>query len=415
MNGNNRENDNLNTENTSNIKENIDLKQISFDDIGSEDKTVSDEDSKNNEYKPSENIELNQSNHNKEQSNIKGTSLIKVALISTITSIVATTAITIPIINKANSNSINMVIDDSSTNNVYKAVAQKGTPSVVGITTKTVSTNNLFNIPTQSEGIGSGVIVHKKGYILTNSHVINDGKATEVSVMFSDGDSSKGKVLWHDSRLDLAVVKVPKSNLTVAELGDSDKVQVGDLAIAIGNPLGLEFNKTVTQGIISGLDRVIKTEKGDMTDLIQTDASINPGNSGGPLLNSKGQVIGINTAKASGAEGLGFSIPINVAKPIIEQVIKKGSFEKVTLGLKGIDVEMLDLSVSKGVYVVEVEDSTPAKKYGLRSGDIITSINNKDISNMSDLTKFLYNLKKGDKISISIHRNGDKQNIDVIL
>ena len=213
-----------------------------------------------------------------------------------------------------------ITIENSTTDNVYKAVAAKATPSVVGITTLTVNTNNWFNIPLESEGVGSGVIVDSRGYILTNSHVVNDGQANKVSVIFADSSSVDGEVVWNDAKLDVAIVKVQKDNLDVAELGDSDNVEVGDIAVAIGNPLGIEFSKTVTQGIISGLDRVITTENGEMDDLIQTDASINPGNSGGPLLNAKGQVIGINTAKASDAEGLGFAIPINTIKPIIEQL-----------------------------------------------------------------------------------------------
>lgn len=306
-----------------------------------------------------------------------------------------------------------ITIKDHDVDNVYKVVATKATPSVVGITTLTVNTNNFFNLPLESEGVGSGVIVDKRGYILTNSHVVSDGKATKVSVIFSDASSVDGKVLWNDAKLDLAIVKVEKSNLEVAELGDSDDVEVGDISIAIGNPLGLEFNKTVTQGIISGLGRTITTENGEMTDLMQTDASINPGNSGGPLLNSKGQVIGINTAKVSGAEGLGFSIPINVAKPIIEQVISNGDFKKVTLGVKGFDASQFELSTESGVYVIEVEDNSPAKKAGVSSGDIIIGIDNKEVKNMSDLTKSLYTYKAGDKAKIKIYKDGVEREVEV--
>ena len=318
-------------------------------------------------------------------------------------------------LNKGNSHNLNstITIKNSTTDNVYKAVAQKATPSVVGITTLTIDTNNFFNIPLESEGVGSGVIVDGKGYILTNSHVVNDGRASKVSVMFADASSVDGKVLWNDPKLDLAIVKVEKDNLDVAELGDSDAVEVGDLAIAIGNPLGLEFNKTVTQGIISGLDRVITTENGEMDDLIQTDASINPGNSGGPLLNAKGQVIGINTAKASGAEGLGFSIPINTIKPIIEQVISDGDFEKVTLGIKGVDAAQFDLSVENGVYVIAVEENSAAKKAGLSSGDIIVGLDGKKIDNMTNLTKALYKYNKGDTATLKIHKDGEEKELKV--
>ena len=203
-------------------------------------------------------------------------------------------------IGDTNQNSVSkkIVVNDSGkSQNIYHAVSDKAMPSVVGITTTTISNNNIFAIPTQSEGVGTGVIVDSKGYILTNSHVVSDGQAVDVKVLFNDGSTTQGKVLWNDAKLDLAMVKVDKTGLTAAELGDSDQVRVGDIAIAIGNPLGLEFQKSVTQGIISGLDRTIQTEKETMTGLMQTDASINPGNSGGPLLNEKGQVIGINSAK----------------------------------------------------------------------------------------------------------------------
>ena len=215
-----------------------------------------------------------------------------------------------------------IVVSSDKSTNVYQAVSEKAKPSVVGITTTTVSSDNMFSMPTESTGVGTGIIVDSNGYILTNSHVISDGKAKTVSVLFNDGSTVDGQVYWYDSQLDLAIVKVNKTGLTAAELGDSDKVQIGDISIAIGNPYGLDLAGTVTQGIISGLDRTISTEETTMTGLIQTDASINAGNSGGPLLNSSGEVIGINTAKASEGEGLGFSIPINTAKPIIESIME---------------------------------------------------------------------------------------------
>ena len=180
------------------------------------------------------------------------------------------------------------------------------------------------------------------------------------------------------------------------------------------------MSKSVTQGIISGKDRSLATTNGSsMTELLQTDASINPGNSGGPLLNEKGEVIGINTAKLSDTEGLGFAIPINTAKPIIEQIINNGDFEKVSLGIKGIDVDSikttlgLDLSVEKGVYIIEVQGKTPANVAGLRSGDVITKIDDKSIESMSDLTKALYKYGKGDTANITIFRDGEEKVISV--
>lgn len=325
-------------------------------------------------------------------------------------------------IGDTNQNSVSkkIVVNDSGkSQNIYHAVSDKAMPSVVGITTTTISNNNIFAIPTQSEGVGTGVIVDSKGYILTNSHVVSDGQAVDVKVLFNDGSTTQGKVLWNDAKLDLAMVKVDKTGLTAAELGDSDQVRVGDIAIAIGNPLGLEFQKSVTQGIISGLDRTISTEETTMTGLIQTDASINAGNSGGPLLNSSGEVIGINTAKASEGEGLGFSIPINTAKPIIESIIKNGSYEKVTLGIKGTDASTYakysnqQLSSEDGVYVSEVVSGSAAEKAGVKSGDIITKIDDTDLSVMSDLTKHLYNYTTGDSATLVVNRNGKEVKLNV--
>ena len=312
-----------------------------------------------------------------------------------------------------------IVVSSDKSTNVYQAVSEKAKPSVVGITTTTVSSDNMFSMPTESTGVGTGIIVDSNGYILTNSHVISDGKAKTVSVLFNDGSTVDGQVYWYDSQLDLAIVKVNKTGLTAAELGDSDKVKIGDISIAIGNPYGLDLAGTVTQGIISGLDRTISTEETTMTGLIQTDASINAGNSGGPLLNSRGEVIGINTAKASEGEGLGFSIPINTAKPIIESIIKNGSYEKVTLGIKGTDASTYakysnqQLSSEDGVYVSEVVSGSAAEKAGVKSGDIITKIDDTDLSVMSDLTKHLYNYTTGDSATLVVNRNGKEVKLNV--
>lgn len=321
----------------------------------------------------------------------------------------------------ATSQSININSAGKSTN-VYQAVTEKAMPSVVGITTTVMSSNNMFSIPTESEGVGTGIVVDSNGYILTNSHVISDGEAKKVNVLFNDGSSIDGNVVWYDSQLDLAVVKVNKTGLTPAELGDSDKVSIGDISIAIGNPLGLELQRTVTQGIISGLDRTIKTESATMTGLIQTDASINSGNSGGPLLNEKGQVIGINTAKTSEGESLGFAIPINQAKEIIESVIKNGSYEKVTLGIKGYDASTYaayaqsqgqKVATDEGIFVGEVVDDSPAKKAGVKAGDIIVKLGDTKLTSMSDLTKRLYEYKSGDKTTLVVNRDGKEVNLNV--
>ena len=324
-------------------------------------------------------------------------------------------------IGSGSSQSSNIVVsEDSKSQNVYQAVAKKATPSVVGITTTSVSQDNMFAIPQETQGVGTGIIVDSNGYILTNSHVVSDGDATKVNVLFSDGSDIDGKVIWYDSQMDLAMVKVDKTGLTAADLGNSDDVAVGDISIAIGNPLGLDLQKSVTQGIISGLDRTISTSQStNMTGLIQTDASINSGNSGGPLLNEKGQVIGINTAKASQGEGLGFAIPINTAKNIINEVIKDGNYEKVTLGIKGTDLETYeqavgqDLTGDSGVYVAEVTSGSSAEKAKMAAGDIIIKLGNTEITSMNDLNKALYGYSSGDKAEITVLRNGREQKLTV--
>lgn len=305
--------------------------------------------------------------------------------------------------------------DDLST---VSAVAKKAMSSVVGITT--VETQQSFFSQQDVSGVGSGVIIDSNGYILTNSHVVADGNAKELKVLFENGDQVDGAVLWSDSTIDLAIVKVEVTNLPVAALGDSDKLEVGEIAIAIGNPLGLEFQRSVTSGIISGLNRSVTVdERTVIENLIQTDASINPGNSGGPLLNGKGEVIGINTAKITSAEGLGFSIPINEVKAIVEEIVKNGSFKTVFIGISGVSVEEYEsrlgvkLSAEKGIVIIEVQKDSPAGKAGIQSGDIITKIGDIEVSNMSQLKKDLYNYKKGDSANLTIIRNADEVNMKI--
>lgn len=299
------------------------------------------------------------------------------------------------------------------------AVAKKAMKSTVGITTVEV-VRDIFFMEREVEGVGSGVIVDSNGYILTNSHVIGDGEARRITVLFENGDKKPGKVLWFDPALDLAVVKVDATGLPAAELGNSNDLQVGQLAVAIGNPLGLDFQRTVTSGIISGLHRSIKVDKYNIIeDLIQTDASINPGNSGGPLLNSEGKVIGINTAKIQTAESLGFSIPINVVKPIVKEVLKQGSFKTVFIGIQGIEVGRyenttgMDLNIKEGIVILDVVQGSPAEKAGLLKYDILTHIDGEEIENNNQLKRRLYKYKPGDKATLTIVRDGERKNIEI--
>jgi S1-C subfamily serine protease len=250
--------------------------------------------------------------------------------------------------------------------------------------------------------------------------VVNDGNSKSIEVLFENGEKLEGKTLWNDSVLDLAIVKVETTGLPTATLGDSSNLQVGEIAVAIGNPLGLEFQRTVTSGIISGLHRSIQIDANTIIeDLIQTDASINGGNSGGPLLNGNGDVIGINTAKIKSAEGLGFAIPIDSAKVIIEEVIKTGNFETVFMGISGVGVGEyqarlgVELLQDSGVILIQVGADTPADKAGLVNGDIIIAIDETNIENMNGLKKTLYNYKVGDRANLKVLRNEREMDIQI--
>ena len=312
------------------------------------------------------------------------------------------------------------VIMPSEDRTSVTTVAKKSMSSVVGITTIQIQ-RELFwerEIP----GVGSGVIIDSNGYILTNSHVIADGLAKSINVLFEDGNMSVANILWYDAAIDLAIIKVEDRNLPVAEMGDSDILEVGQLAVAIGNPLGLDFQRTVTSGIISGLNRSIRVSENNVIEnLIQTDASINFGNSGGPLLNDQGQVIGINTAKVKSGEGLGFAIPINLIKPIAREVIEKGSFSNVYIGFEGWEVDKyeryagIDLEIDTGVIILKVVPKSPAANARLRVLDIIVEIDGSKIENMTQIRKTLYNYKLGDKAILTINREGIEEEVEIIF
>jgi len=283
--------------------------------------------------------------------------------------------------------------------------------------------NTFFGPQTQrGQSMGSGFIIDSNGYIVTNAHVIGDGQYERITVSLIDGSNEIGEVLWYDTTLDLAVVKINRTGLPTVEFGNSDELKVGEPAVAIGNPMTLDLERTVTQGIVSGLNRSIAFENGTVIEpLIQTDASINSGNSGGPLFNAKGHVIGINTAKMSTAEGLGFSIPINTAKPIVDQIIEDGSFSTVYVGITGVDVETyetalgIDVSAEYGVVIIETISNSPATEAGLQPGDVIIAIDGDKLKSMSDLKRNLYEYKENDKVELTIIRNGVEQKVSMIL
>ncbi|MDD2301512.1 MAG: trypsin-like peptidase domain-containing protein [Eubacteriales bacterium] len=317
---------------------------------------------------------------------------------------------------------------------VAEAIAQKVLPSVVGISTVTEQEGGSFfgfgnGYKYDAQSVGTGVIVHESGYILTNSHVVNDGDTKSLTVSLYDGSDVEGTVLWSDANLDLAVVKVESTGLTAAEMGDSDEVNIGAYAAAIGNPLGLDFERSMSQGIISGLNRSIDVGSGygssGMEGLIQTDATINSGNSGGPLLNSRGQVIGINTAKAASGEGMGFAIPINVAKPIVEQIMDNGTFLRAYIGITGIGLEeqtyyaqdelMEEFGTSEGIYVASVLPGGGAEEAGLREGDVIVRFEGEEVGTMNRLNTMLVAHRPGDEVRLLVFRDGKEKDFRVTL
>ncbi len=269
------------------------------------------------------------------------------------------------------------------------------------------------------EGVGSGVIIDKKGYILTNNHVIE--KANKLKVTTTDGNMYEGNVVGADKQTDLAIIKIDsKDALSSAVLGNSDMLKIGQIVIAIGNPFGLDGGPSVTAGIISSLTRRLRFENGVM-ELIQTDASINPGNSGGPLVNTNGEVIGINTAKIPYAQGIGFAVPINVAKMIINDLITNGRVtNRPWIGISAIKInrELANsyrLPSIQGALIAQIQDNSPAHKADLRKGDIVESIDGITIVDPYQISNHIKKLSIRDKIVIRINRYGKRIEKEILL
>lgn len=306
---------------------------------------------------------------------------------------------------------LNVSSNTAGENLTVSQIAAQTANSVVEITTEATS-YDMYMRQSVSEGAGSGVILTGDGYIVTNNHVI-DG-ASKITVTLKDGTSYPAALVGTDSKGDIAVIKIDASGLQPAVIGDSSELQVGDLAVAVGNPLG-QLGGTVTDGIISALDRQIDLDGKTMT-LLQTNAAINPGNSGGGLFNSKGELIGVVVAKSSGSgiEGLGFAIPINTAKDLIDQIMEYGYVKgRIDLGMTTVDVSNAQVAMmyrlsSTGVYIDEVTQGSNAEAAGFRSGDRILSFNGEEISSASDLTQALQNCQVGDTVEIIIVRDGQK-------
>lgn len=310
-------------------------------------------------------------------------------------------------------------------------VANKVRPSIVGITVE-YSVNSIFyrNYTTNStaKAEGSGILISEDGYILTNNHIVNSssnssyyevGKANKVTVyLYNDETAYDAEIIGTDEQTDLAVIKINKTGLQAAELGDSDSVQVGEFSMAIGNPLGMQ--SSVTAGMISAVNREVTDSDGKTYTLIQTDAAINSGNSGGALVNSKGQVIGVNTLKLSGTgiEGMGFAIPINSTKDIYEQLIQYNKVKRPYIGITGRD---LDEALAKannlvvGVYVQAVEDFSAAQKADIRNGDVIIEADGQKITKMDELNEIKNKHNIGDEMKLKIYRNGSEKEITLTL
>jgi len=345
--------------------------------------------------------------------------------------------------NKVENNSTPTVTDNSSilttsnqtsnnimsniTSNSISGIVKSCADSVVEITIAT--TNSYYNYQYTSEGNGSGVIISADGYILTNNHVI-DG-ATKILVRLRDGTEYEAKLIGKDSKTDIAVIKVEADNLKYAVLGDTSKLEVGDLAVVIGNPLG-QLGGTVTSGIISALEREIEIDKKPM-NLIQTDAGVNPGNSGGGLFNSNGELVGIVTAKSSGigVENLGFAIPVNDIKTVIDDLVEHGyATNRAFLGVSMKDTaystnspfggygsifDMFYTQMQYGAYVDSVLENSPAEKGGIKTGDIIVSVDGNVVSTAAEVTSAITNCNVGDEIEIGIIRENKTKTIKVKL
>lgn len=307
-------------------------------------------------------------------------------------------------------------------------VASKVRPSIVGIEVE-YSVNSIFyKNKSTATAAGSGIIISEDGYILTNNHIVNSsstsyyyelGKANKVTVtLYNDSTKYDATIVGTDSQTDLAVIKIEKNELKAAELGDSDAVQVGEFAMAIGNPLGLA--DSVTAGIVSAVNREVSDQDGNSYVAIQTDASINSGNSGGALVNSKGQVIGVNTLKLSGTgvEGVGFAIPINSTKEIYEQLIQYNKVKRPYIGIGGIDLDEQtaeDRNLVVGIYIKTIEDFSAGEKAGLKIGDVIIEVDGTKVTKMDELNAIKNQKQIGDTLKLKVFREGKEKEITVTL
>lgn len=269
-------------------------------------------------------------------------------------------------------------------------------------------------------GIGSGFVISEDGYIVTNEHVAGD-IYTNCYVTLQNGVMYTGQVVWSDSDVDLSLIKINAEGLKYIEMGNADDLKITQRVYAIGNPIGFEFQKTVTSGIISGINRTIKITDDDenkyMSDLIQTDASINPGNSGGPLIDENGKAIGINSIKIASADGIGFAIPINLIKPVLDGFKTDPSYQSATLGIFAYDKDVIpyikqDLGINqllyRGIFIAKVTHNSAADKAGIKEGNVLLKIDGVELEKMRDLRQYIYSKRPGDHVNV-VYLNGKKE------
>ena len=329
------------------------------------------------------------------------------------------------VMTSSNAISDSTFVNISDYSNTSIAVAEKVLPSVVGITV-TYQINSIFGGSATSDGAGSGIIISEDGYILTNNHVISSEnssyftieEATSIKInLYGSDETYEATVIGTDTYTDLAVLKIDKTGLTPATIGNSDNVKVGEFVMAIGNPLGMDYS--VTSGIVSAINREVESE-GTVYYAIQTDAAINSGNSGGALVNANGEVIGVNTLKLSGTgiEGIGFAIPISSTTSIVNQLIEHQTVKRPYIGILGSSLDdntATRYNLPVGIYVEDIEKNSPAEKAGLQKSDIITKIEGTNVKSVNELNKIKYTYNIGDTITLSVYRNNENIEIKVIL
>lgn len=317
-----------------------------------------------------------------------------------------------------------IVADVKEENRTISEMLESVSSCVVGISKLKDNGNSIFlKDGTTKLGLGTGMIVSENGYILTNEHV-SGGKFSICYVTLENGKNYPANVVWSDSDLDLAIIKINVRGLPYITLGDSDQVKIGEKVYAIGNPIGFEFQRTVTSGIISATNRTIKIEEEEkssyLEDLIQTDATINPGNSGGPLINVDGEVIGINSVKITSAEGIGFATPINIIKPILQSYLQTGEFEEASLGIYAYDKEVIpyldsSIQIEEGIYVIDVIPNGAASNVGIMPNDIILKIDGNPLNKMTDLRSYIYTKKPDQEVTLQVLRRGIITPVKIVL